>query len=72
MHASLGFAPCGSPGLLSRSGSSFVEAATIRQFELEHDQGCYRLSSITHLDAVPDSVFAVLTDYDEFERISDL
>ena len=52
--------------------SSLVEAATIRQFDVEHDHGCYRLTSITHLDAAPDSVFAVLTDYDELERISDL
>jgi polyketide cyclase/dehydrase/lipid transport protein len=50
--------------------STAVRAAEILRLDVERDGGCYRLFSITHIDAEPEAVFARLTDYDDFERVS--
>jgi hypothetical protein len=50
--------------------SSFARAATIEELDVQRDGGCYRLSSVTYVDAALDAVFQVLTDYDAFQRIS--
>jgi hypothetical protein len=56
-----------------RPGSSSPNsAATIEQLDVQRDGGCYRLSSVTYVDAKLDAVFEVLTDYDAFKRISSL
>jgi uncharacterized protein YndB with AHSA1/START domain len=47
-----------------------VQAASIRALDVEHDGGCYRLASVTYIDAAPEAVFTVLTDYDAFIRVS--
>lgn len=38
--------------------------------EVEHERGRYTLESVSHFAAPPQSVFAVLADYDGFARIS--
>ena len=50
--------------------SSFAWAATIVDLDVQRDGACYRLSSVTYVDAVVEAVFEVLTDYDAFKRIS--
>lgn len=45
-------------------------AATIRDVQIERKDGRYVLESNTFLDAPPNAVFRVLTDYDQFARIS--
>lgn len=45
-------------------------AATIRTVQIERQDGRYVLESETFLQAPPNAVFRVLTDYDQFARIS--
>ena len=45
-------------------------AATIRTVEIDRQDGRYVLVSNTYLEAPPNAVFRVLTDYDQFARIS--
>ena len=47
-----------------------VQGATIRTVEVERDGPRYTLVSDTYLAAPQSAVFRVLTDYDQFERIS--
>ena len=47
-----------------------LPGATIRNVTIEHDSGRYRLTSSTYLDAPREAVFRILTDYQQFERIS--
>ena len=50
--------------------ASLAWAATIRNVEIERVGDRYVLESDTYLDAPRAAVFRVLTDYDQFERIS--
>ena len=50
--------------------SSFARAATIEELDVQRDGACYRISSVAYVDAAPDAVFQVLTDYEAFQRIS--
>lgn len=54
--------------LAALSAGSF--AAELREIEVTHEKGVYRLNSVTWLDAPIAGVFDVLTDYDQFERVS--
>jgi hypothetical protein len=45
-------------------------AATIRTVQIDRKDGRYVLESETYLDAPPNAVFRVLTDYDQFAQIS--
>jgi Polyketide cyclase / dehydrase and lipid transport len=49
-----------------------AHAAAIRRLDVESERDCHRIFSITYIDAAPDAVFALLTDYEHFERISDI
>lgn len=54
------------------AASSFVGAATINGLDVKRDRGRYSLAADARLDATPESIYAVLTDYDDnrFARIS--
>ena len=53
-------------------GSLRGHSAAVRQLEVEVERGCYRVFSVTYIDAAPEAVFALLADYDGFERISSI
>jgi hypothetical protein len=44
--------------------------AKLVSVEVSHDDGVYRLESVTQFTAPPAAVFAVLSDYTQFTRIS--
>ncbi len=50
--------------------SSLASSATIRTLEVSKHGGRYELVADTFLDAPADAIFAVLIDYDRFDRIS--
>lgn len=52
--------------------SALCYAAAIDVLEVERERGLYSLNAEARLDATPESIFAVLTDYDDnrFSRIS--
>ena len=50
--------------------SATVLPATVRMIEVAHDHGVYRLVSDTYIDAPREAIFEVLTDYEQFGRIS--
>ncbi len=50
--------------------SAALWPATIRTIEVAHDHGVYRLVSDAYIDAPREAIFAVLTDYERFGRIS--
>lgn len=50
--------------------ASLVLAAQIREIEIDRDSGRYSLYAETFLAAAPDDIFAVLLDYENFNRIS--
>lgn len=45
-------------------------AADLLSIDVEHDGGVYRMTSVTWFNAPRLGVFDVLTDYDQFDRIS--
>lgn len=45
-------------------------AAEIRSLELSREEGWFRIESDVYLEAPPAGVYRVLSDYDEFERLS--
>ncbi len=47
-----------------------AHAAELKSVDVTHEKGVYRMTSVTVLDAPLAGVFDVLTDYDDFERIS--
>ena len=47
-----------------------LASATIRDVTIHESGGRYRLTSNTYLDAPREAVFRVLTDYEQFDRIS--
>lgn len=55
---------------LAGAAAGALHGATIRTVSIDHDDGRYRLTSSTYLDAPREAVFQVLTDYQQFERIS--
>lgn len=52
--------------------SSSAHAAAMHYLEIDSERDCHRVFSVTYIDAPPDAVFKVLTDYDAFERISSI
>ncbi len=62
------------PGMLlaaaSLAAAGMLHGATIRNVTIDHDGTRYRLTSSTYLAAPREAVFRVLTDYEQFERIS--
>ena len=54
------------------AASSVVLAATIESFDVDRKRGRYELVAAAHLNATPESIYAVLTDYDDnaYRRIS--
>jgi len=56
--------------LLLLSSLAVGWAATIRTVQIDLKDGRYLLESDTFLQAPPNAVFRVLTDYDQFARIS--
>jgi hypothetical protein len=52
--------------------SSLLAAATIKVLDVSRRHGLYSLAADAHLDATPESIYAVLIDYDDnrFGRIS--
>jgi hypothetical protein len=54
------------------AAASVLSAATIETLDVTRDRGRYALAANAHLDATPESIYAVLTDYDDnaFGRIS--
>ena len=55
--------------LLSWFASS-TTAAELRALDVDRKKGRILVASETYLDAPPDAVFAILADYDGFQRIS--
>ncbi|MEL7022342.1 MAG: SRPBCC family protein [Pseudomonadota bacterium] len=62
------FASAGMLALLPLS----VYGAELRSIDVTHDDGVYKMISVTWIDAPVQGVFDVLTDYDEFERLSSI
>ena len=58
--------------VLSFAASSLLAAATIDSLDVMRKQGAYSLEADARLDATPESIYAVLTDYadNRFGRIS--
>jgi hypothetical protein len=52
--------------------SALAAAATIEELDVEKDSGRYSLEAYARLDATPESIYAVLTDFDDnaYSRIS--
>ncbi len=59
-------------GALLLSLAAPLRAADIRSLEVTRDGDAYRVVSTTFIAASPDSVYAVLADYDDYERISSI
>ena len=57
-------------GVLAALVASAVVAAQIEALEVEKRGSVYSLHSETRLEATPEAIHAVLTDYDNFDRIS--
>lgn len=51
--------------------STQAAAAEIKQLDVQHQQGRYSMTVNAHLEAPTASVYEVLTDYDQFERVAD-
>ena len=50
--------------------SMIVQGATLDSVVVTYDSGRYSLEADAHMDAPREAIFAVLTDYDRFGRIS--
>ena len=57
-------------GLAIAAVAGIAASATIDSIDVDRDGGVYSLRSETHLAASPEAIRAVLTDYDNFDRIS--
>ena len=57
-------------GLILASLSSAVSAADFRALEVSREGESYQVKALIYLAAPPQAVFAVLTDYEHFTRIS--
>lgn len=49
-----------------------ARAAELLEFEFSREKRRYKVSSVSYIDVPPPGVFAVLTDYDNLHRISNL
>ncbi|HEY3645571.1 MAG TPA: SRPBCC family protein [Gammaproteobacteria bacterium] len=57
-------------GLMLASASCAATAADFRSLEVSRDGASYEVKALIYLAAPPQAVFAVLTDYEHFTRIS--
>ncbi len=52
-------------------GCQYAVAAEVRHLDVNHKGGLYRMNVEAYLNAPVSDVYAVLTDYDNFERVAD-